>query len=88
VFGFTSLEAMTQQTPVAISNRSALPEINRDAVKFFNPDDIQSIFNSIANILSSKNLRKRLINKGNNLLKEYDSYKSVKNTINLIENLN
>lgn len=88
VFGFTSLEAMTQQTPVAISNRSALPEINRNAVKFFNPDDIQSIFNSIAGILSNKNLRKRLINKGNNLLKEYDSYKSVKNTINLIENLN
>jgi len=88
VFGFTSLEAMTQQTPVAISNRSALPEINRSAVKFFNPDDIQSIFNSIRNILLSKNLRKRLINKGNNLVKEYDSYKSVKNTINIIENLN
>jgi glycosyltransferase involved in cell wall biosynthesis len=88
VFGYTSLEAMTQQTPVAISNRSALPEINKNAVKFFDPDDIQSIFNSIESILSSKNLRKRLINKGNNLLKEYDSYKSVRNTINLIENLN
>jgi glycosyltransferase involved in cell wall biosynthesis len=87
VFGFTSLEAMTQKTPVAISDRSALPEINRSAAKFFNPDNIQSIFNAIANIISNKNLRKKLINKGNNLLKRYDSYESVRNTIYLIENL-
>jgi glycosyltransferase involved in cell wall biosynthesis len=78
---------MTQKTPVAISDRSALPEINRGAVKFFNPDDIQSIFNAITNIISNKNLRKKLINKGTNLLKRYDSYQSVRNTIYLIEDL-
>jgi glycosyltransferase involved in cell wall biosynthesis len=87
VFGFTSLEAMTQKTPVAISDRSALPEINRSAVKFFNPDNIQSIFNAITNIISNENLRKKLINKGTNLLKRYDSNESVRNTIYLIENL-
>ena len=35
VFGLTSLEAMTQNCPVVISNQSALPEINQDKCTIF-----------------------------------------------------
>ena len=38
VFGLTSLEAMSQGTPVVISNRSALPEINGKSALYFDPD--------------------------------------------------
>ena len=41
VFGLTSLEAMSNGAPVLISNRSALPEVNKDAALYFDPDNIK-----------------------------------------------
>ena len=47
VFGYTSLEAMSKQVPVLISNKSSLPEINDKAAKYFDPDNINEIKNRI-----------------------------------------
>ena len=88
VFGLTSLEAMSQEIPVVISNRSALPEINGDAAIYFDPDDIDQIKNSLKKVLIDMSLKQKLINNGNVRLKKFDSRENIKKTIKIIENFN
>lgn len=87
VFGLTSLEAMSKEIPVVISNRSALPEINGNAALYFDPDNINEIKNSLKKALLEKSLRKTLIKNGRERLKKFDSTTNVKKTINIIDNL-
>ena len=84
VFGLTSLEAMSQKTPVIISNRSALPEINGDAAIYFDPDKIDQIQNSLKKILIDKTLKQKLINNGNVQLKKFNGKNNIQKTINII----
>jgi glycosyltransferase involved in cell wall biosynthesis len=88
VFGFTSLEAMSQKTPVAISNKSSLPEINGNAAIYFDPDDINEIANSLKIALTDKSLREKLIEEGIAQLDKYNSKDNIKKTISIIENIN
>jgi len=88
VFGLTSLEAMSQKTPVVISNKSSLPEINGNAAIYFDPDDINEITNSLEMTLTDKSLRKKLIEEGIAQLKKYNSKDNIKKTIRIIENIN
>ena len=87
VFGLTSLEAMSQETPVAISDRSALTEINGDAAIYYDPDDINQIKNSLKKILLDENLKKKLILAGKKRIMKFDAKTNTKKTINIIENL-
>ena len=87
VFGLTSLEAMSKEIPVVISNRSALPEINGNAALYFDPDNINEIKNSLKKALLEKSLRKKLIKNGREQLKKFNSTTNVKKTINIIDNL-
>ena len=88
VFGFTSLEAMSQKTPVVISNKSSLPEINGNAAIYFDPDDINEITNSLKIALTDKSLREKLIEEGIAQSDKYNSKDNVKKTISIIENIN
>ena len=88
VFGLTSLEAMSQKTPVAISNKSALPEINGNGAIYFDPDDINEITNSLKMLLVDKTLRKKILEGGAAQLKKYNSKENIKKTISIIENIN
>jgi glycosyltransferase involved in cell wall biosynthesis len=88
VFGFTSLEAMSQKTPVVISNKSSLPEINGNAAIYFDPDDIDEITNSLKMILMDNTLRQKLIEEGIAQLDKYNSKDNIKKTISIIENIN
>lgn len=84
VFGFTSLEAMSQGCPVIISNRSALTEINSDAAQYFNPDDVVGIKDSMYRILSEENYRNKIIEKGKNHHKKFDWKKTVLSTLKIL----
>ena len=86
VFGLTSLEAMSQEIPVVISNRSALPEINGDAALYFDPDDIDEIKDSLKKVLIDKQLKQKLIDNGNRQLKKFNNRENIKKTIKIIEN--
>ena len=88
VFGLTSLEAMSQKTPVVISNKSSLPEINGNAAIYFNPDDVSEITNSLKMTLIDNSLRQKLIEEGITQLKKYNSKDNIKKTIRIIENIN
>jgi glycosyltransferase involved in cell wall biosynthesis len=87
VFGLTSLEAMSQQTPVAVSKNSALPEINKNAAVYFDPDNIDSILNALKKVVFNEKTKKKLIYNSVNLLKRYDVKKNIKKTLNIIYNL-
>ncbi len=64
VFGLTTLEAMQNKCPVLVSNFSALPEINGNAVLYFDPNNYNEIYNKMNKLIKNNNLRKLLINRG------------------------
>lgn len=84
VFGLTSLEAMSQGCPVIISRKSALEEINGKAAKYFNPDDVDDIFNTMHKVLFKKDVRKVLKKRAKFHVKKFDWDKTVDKTIEVI----
>ena len=68
-FGIPILEAFANNCPVACSDSSSLPEVAGDAALYFNPNDEQSIYDSISKISYSDQLRNELIIKGKIRLK-------------------
>ena len=85
VFGLTSLEAMTQKTPVLISDRSAIPEINEKNVVYFNPDKISEIYKGMTNLIDNKNLRNKLIKKAYKHSQKFRWNKTVSKTIKILQ---
>ena len=84
VFGFTTLEAMSQNCPVIISKRSSLPEINSSAALYFNPDDEVEIKNQMNKIFFEKKLSSELVIKGNAHFKKFTWENTVKKTLEVI----
>ena len=87
VFGFTTLEAMQHKLPVAVSRKSALPEINGKAALYFDPDKIIQIQNTLKLCLLNNNVRQKLIKAGKHNLKRFNLHSSIKKTLTVIEKL-
>ena len=85
VFGLTSLEAMSQNCPVAISNRSALPEINADAAHYFDPDNIIEIKESMESLTMNTEYTKNLILRANSHFKKFEWTKTVDETNRVLD---
>ena len=88
VFGLTTLEAMSQEVPVIISNQSALLEINSNAAEYFDPDDIVEIKQKIKLIITDKNHKKKLLNISNDHYKKYNWKKNIDQTLWAIKKIN
>ena len=63
-FGIPPLEAMSMGCPVVCSNSSCLPEINGDAVCYFDPYSVQSIRSAFESVLFSSSYQSHLISLG------------------------
>ncbi|MDR2345967.1 MAG: glycosyltransferase family 4 protein, partial [Planctomycetaceae bacterium] len=63
-FGLPPLEAMQCGTPVVTSNTSSLPEVVGDAGIMLEPNDIENLADTFAQILCNENLRNKIIIKG------------------------
>lgn len=63
-FGLPGLEAMLHGAPVVSSNATCLPEIYGEAAYYFDPLDVQAMADAMNKVLTDKNLRQNLINKG------------------------
>lgn len=63
-FGIPVLEAFSCGCPCALSNRSSLPEVGGDAAVYFNPEDSESVYSVIFQLLNDKELRREKIKKG------------------------
>ena len=63
-FGLPALEAMACGTPVLCSDRSALPEVVKDAALLADPDDVPACAERLTQILTDDELRGELAAKG------------------------
>ncbi len=80
-FGLPSLEAMIHGSPVASSNATCLPEVNADAAHYFDPLDINDMAAKINDILTNKDLRDSLIQKGYKQAKKYSWKRMAEQTL-------
>ncbi len=71
-FGFQPLEAMACGVPTVVSQVSALPEVVKDSSLLINPYDPNSMALALEQILSDEELSGQLVQKGLNLVKEYN----------------
>lgn len=86
-FGMPVLEAMACGVPVITSNTSCLPEIAGDAALLVNPEDIESITNSMIRVHKDKVLYQELVERGFKQVKKYSWEKTAKDTIVPMEKL-
>ena len=70
-FGIPILEAMTYGAPAAVSDIEVFKEIAGDAAAYFDPNSAESISRSMEKLLSSPDLRQRLVRRGAKQLKKY-----------------
>lgn len=63
-FGLPILEAQSQRTPIACSNKGSLPEVAGNGAVYFDPYDKTSIFNVINEILDRKSLQQSIVKEG------------------------
>lgn len=86
-FGIPLLQAMSCQVPITASSLPVLKEVGEEAVLFFNPDDVNSIEEALKNIITDDKLRKSLIEKGRERVKNFSWEKCANETLAEINNL-
>lgn len=70
-FGFPPLESLASGVPVATSNVSSIPEVLGDAASYFNPYSIEHISDRMLDLIENESLRKNILERGKELLKNY-----------------
>ncbi len=86
-FGIPVLEAFACNCPAVISSTSSLPEIGGTAVEYFDPLSSASIIYSVKRVVYDQNLRKDMIVKGREKLKEFSWEKTLERMKELYSNL-
>ncbi len=79
-FGIPILEAYANHCPVALSNASCFPEIAGEAGAYFEPESVDSIYETISSLLDSDGERTALIQAGKERLKRYSWQKTAEQT--------
>jgi len=67
----TLLEAMACGLPIACSQRGPMPEVLEDGGIYFDPEDPDSIAESIKNIILNKDLRKKIAERAKQISEKY-----------------
>jgi glycosyltransferase involved in cell wall biosynthesis len=83
-FGITLVEAMSTSIPIACSNRSAMPEILRDAGVYFDPDDENDIVRCLQDIINNPKEAMARSKKAVELSKEFSWDKCASSTFGLL----
>lgn len=79
-FGLPGLEAMAAGAPVVSSNATCLPEVYSDAALYFDPTNVDEMAAAIETVISDKNTRNSLIEKGRQQVKKYSWKKMAQQT--------
>lgn len=86
-FGIPVLQAMGCGVPLAVSEIPVLHEVAGEAALFFCPYNTDLIAGAIEKILTDENLRKDLIKKGQERVKNFSWRKCAEETLRVIEGL-
>jgi len=81
-FGLPLVEAMASECPLVISQTSALPEIALDAALYFHPEDAEEMASQIMAVLDDEDIRKNLVEKGNQRVLDFTWTHTAENTLN------
>lgn len=84
-FGIPPLEAMRSGVPVLTSKVSAIPEICSDAALYFDPNNPADISQKMMLIYKDEEMRKTMIEKGEEHVKQYNWDKTSDNLWRMIE---
>jgi glycosyltransferase involved in cell wall biosynthesis len=84
-FGFPPLEALFCGKFVACSNRTSMPEILKDSVEYFNPEDSTSILNCLNKVFKIRNNKRnqKENKKIAEMIKKFDWDKTAQETLNI-----
>lgn len=81
-FGLPVLEAMTLGAPVITSNSSSLPEVAGDAALLVDPNDTTSLADAILKVISDRQFRSQLVQKGKERAKLFSWERTANETLN------
>jgi len=79
-FGLPGLEAMQAGVPVIAADASSLPEIYRDAARYCDPLDVDSIGAALADVAGDEALRRRLAARGRERAAEFSWARTAEQT--------
>ncbi|MBU2473074.1 glycosyltransferase, partial [Patescibacteria group bacterium] len=83
-FGMSILEAQAVGCPVITSDVSSMPEVAGQGAILVEPRNIEQITKNMYKIISDNNLRKDLIEKGNQNVKRFSWEKCAQETLKVI----
>lgn len=86
-FGIPILEAMACKIPVICSESSSLPEAGGNAVLYFDPNKPKKIAKLINKVLTSADLRQKMIQKGLRQANKFSYKKMAEKVLEIIEEL-
>jgi len=84
-FGLPVLEAMSFGCPVICSFASSLPEIGGDACFYFDPTNINDLVEKILKLKNSPTMRKEMIKKGRERVKQFSWEACAEKTLEIIK---
>jgi glycosyltransferase involved in cell wall biosynthesis len=84
-FGLPALEAMHCGCPVIVSNRGSLPEVAGQAGLLLDPDDKVAWAEAMAQVLSSPDLRARMVAAGQIQAQKFNWHKTAAATLKLYQ---
>lgn len=82
-FGLPPLEAMINGAPVISSNASCMPELYGDAVEYFDPFSVDDMSNKISRVLSNRELRSQMVQKGFKCVSKFSWEKCAQETLSV-----
>jgi glycosyltransferase involved in cell wall biosynthesis len=85
-FGIPVLEAMSYDCPVIASFSSSLPEIGGEASLYFDPKNSDDLLEKLRTLQDNNELRKELISKGQQRIKDFSWEKCGRETLDVIVN--
>lgn len=83
-FGLPVVEAMKYGCPVITSNVSSMPEAGGEAAIYVDPEDADDIAAKIIKVVTDKNLRKELSEKGKKQAAQFSWEKTAKETLKVL----
>jgi len=84
-FGLPGLEAMQAGTALYAARTSCLPEVFAEAAEYFDPTNVEQMADSIHRALHDRIERQRLINAGNERLKDFSWERMAQQTLNIYD---